>query len=104
MAQAATIIPFPSKKPIFEPLKIDVDKVLASYDRNRPYVGVAVKVLTLNATQLRQSVGRVQNEMTEEPVTELIGILESLSKDYIAMSEMADAAAARLTAGQQNLI
>lgn len=104
MAQAAQIIPFPSNKLTFKAIKIDVDKVIAGYDRNRPYVAIAVKFLTLTPAKLKQSVSRMQKDLKDEPVTRLIADFESLSKDYAAMSEMLDTAAARLTAGHRNLI
>src|SRR6266446_6064067 len=97
----AQIIAFPSKKLTFRAMKIDVDKVLASYDRNRSFVAVAVKTLTLTPHKLKQSCGRMQKTIAEEPVTKLIADFDGLSKDFVAMSEMLDSAAARLEAANR---
>lgn len=104
MAQAAQIIPFPSKKLTFKPMKIDLSKVLASYDAKRSYVVATVKLLGMSPKKVRQSVVTMRDDIAVDAAARLITDLEELSRDFLALSEMADAAAARLTAGHRNLI
>ena len=104
MSQAANIIAFPSNKLTFRAMKIDVDKVMARYDYNRTLVVYAVTVLTLAPKKVRQTVLKIDKETEKETVSKLIADFESMSKDFVAMSEMLDAAAARLEAGRRNLI
>lgn len=93
MAQAANVIAFPGTELTFKPMKIDGLKVMRAYDRNRAFIAVAVKVLTMTPLQIKQSIPKMQKH---EPVSHLIEDLERLSKDCIAMGEMLDTAAARL--------
>jgi hypothetical protein len=95
MPKAANVIAFPSKPNIFEPYQLDVEQFMAAYDRDRLFVAMAVRVLTLTPEQIKQS-AQVTAGMENDSMARLIRDFEQISKDFAAIGEMAEIAAIRL--------
>ena len=52
MTQASNLIAFPQPIALFEPVTIDVKKVITSYDSYRPVIAIVLRVLEKTPAQI----------------------------------------------------
>lgn len=111
VAQAANVIAFPTNKLSFKALKIDAKAVIGKYDGHRQYVAFALALLSKTPAKLKKDINRLsktieggQTVLKGDVVGGLISDFENMTKDYLGLAEIMDAAAARLIAAQRGLI
>lgn len=103
MAQAAEVLPFPSKKLTFKAEKINCKAVLKRYDENRPYVGMAMHILTKTPTKLKKEAANLRDTGHEKGIQadaleKLASDFRSIADEYEALCELLRASSARLIA------
>lgn len=103
MAQAARILPFPSRKITFKADDFHGVELLAKYDANRTYVVFCQRFLECSPQQMKEKAETINATAGVDAVELMINDFRTLATEYEALSHLFTSAAARLTAVQRGL-
>lgn len=105
MAQATNVIHLPHPDFSFKPLNFLGRDLLKMYQANEVFVSMIQRLLELTPAEMKEKVGAMNASVgSDEGVAELIGNLNSVTKDFEALRDMSETTAARLIAVHAKLV
>jgi hypothetical protein len=100
MVEADNIVAFPDPKITFDPIIINIDQSMRSYDDRRAYAMCALTLMTKPPAEVRA----FSDRLSQDELDHLLAAFEKCVESFAALSEVVNSARARLTAAKAKLV